>query len=194
MPVIRLFIAIEISSEIQERLSETADQLKGHLKGLPLRWVPVMNIHLTLKFLGDVPVENLVELKSTLETEAASSQLFDITIGQLGVFPSFHRPRVIWTGIQAPETFYALQARIEQESRRLGYAGDGRQYQPHLTLARVSKNASATEIRRIGEVLQNQIVGTLGTFVVQTINLFRSDLQPGGAVYTRLYTAHLSSS
>lgn len=194
MPVIRSFIAIELSPEIQAGLSEIAGQLKSHLKGLPLRWVPVKNIHLTLKFLGDVSVDHLNDLERVLDSGVRNSRIFDITIGQLGVFPSLQRPRVIWVGVQAPEALYDLQAGVERETRHLGYTDEKRRYHPHLTIARVSKNASSSEIHRIGNILTNQKVGSIGTTYIQAVHLYKSDLLPGGAVYTRLYTAQLPDS
>jgi 2'-5' RNA ligase len=193
MSVIRAFIAIEMSPEIQRRLDQVSDELKLRLKDIPVRWVPVENIHLTLKFLGDVSVANLEVLKKILQSEIAGHHPFEMSVGELGAFPSIRRPRVIWVKVQAPAELDAVQHGIETESTRLGYSREERAFSPHLTLGRVSRNASSRDIRRISEVLETYKVGFLGAARVQAVRLFRSDLQPGGAVYTCLFSAPLSS-
>jgi 2'-5' RNA ligase len=192
MSVIRAFIAIEMSPEIRRRLDQVSDELKQRLKDIPVRWVPVENIHLTLKFLGDVSLANLEVLKKILQSEIAGHHPFEMSVGELGAFPSNRRPRVIWVKVEAPAELEAVQRGIETESTRLGYAREERAFSPHLTLGRVSRNASSRDIRKISEVLDSYKVGFLGAARVQAVNLFRSDLKPGGAVYTCLFTVPLS--
>ena len=192
MSVIRAFIAIEMSPEIRRRLDQVSDELKQRLKDIPVRWVPVENIHLTLKFLGDVSVANLEVLKKILQSEIAGHHPFEMSVGELGAFPSNRRPRVIWVKVEAPAELEAVQRGIETESTRLGYAREERAFSPHLTLGRVSRNASSRDIRKISEVLDSYKVGFLGAARIQAVHLFRSDLKPGGAVYTCLFTVPLS--
>ena len=193
MSVVRAFIAIDLSPEIHKRLDQVADELKNRLAGVPVRWVPVENVHLTLKFLGDVSLTNLEILKKILRSEANNHLPFEISIGQLGAFPSKRRPRVIWVGVEAPQELMDLQRAIESETTRLGYARDRREFSPHLTLGRISRNANSADLRQIGEVLKSYAVGFLGATRVKEVHLFRSDLQPGGAVYTSLLNAPLSA-
>jgi 2'-5' RNA ligase len=193
MSVVRAFIAIDLSPEIHKRLDQVASELKERLAGVPVRWVPVENVHLTLKFLGDVSLTNLEILKKILRSEAGNHLPFEISIGQLGAFPSKRRPRVIWVGVEAPQELMDLQRAIESETTRLGYARDRREFSPHLTLGRISRNANSADLRQIGEVLRNYKVGFLGATRVKEVHLFRSDLQPGGAVYTSLLNVPLSA-
>jgi len=191
MAVIRAFIAIDLSAEIIQRLEEVAGQLKQRLAGMQIRWVPVENIHLTLKFLGDVSLTNLEVLKKILLSEASNHPTFEMSVGELGAFPSLRRPRVIWVGVTAPSELNALQHGIESETARLGYQRENRGFSPHLTLGRVSRNSPSQEARQIGQVLDSFKVGFLGATRVLEVYLYRSDLRPGGAVYTRLMTASL---
>jgi 2'-5' RNA ligase len=193
MSVVRAFIAIDLSPEIHKRLDQVASELKERLEGVPVRWVPVENVHLTLKFLGDVSLTNLEILKKILRSEAGNHLPFEISIGQLGAFPSKRRPRVIWVGVEAPQELMDLQRAIESETTRLGYARDRREFSPHLTLGRISRNANSADLRQIGEVLRTYEVGFLGATRVKEVHLFRSDLQPGGAVYTSLLNVPLSA-
>jgi 2'-5' RNA ligase len=193
MSVVRAFIAIDLSSQIHKRLDTVAGELKQRLEGVPIRWVPVENVHLTLKFLGDVSLTNLEILKKILRSEASSHLPFEISIGQLGAFPTKRRPRVIWVGVEAPQELMDLQRAIESETTRLGYARDRREFSPHLTLGRISRNANSADLRQISQVLKNYEVGFLGATRVKEVHLFRSDLQPGGAVYTSLLHVPLSA-
>jgi RNA 2',3'-cyclic 3'-phosphodiesterase len=194
MNVIRSFIAISLSPEIYQNLEGVLRELKSRLPGAAVRWVPAKNIHLTLKFLGDVSVANVDMLTKMLQTEASRHQPFEISVGGLGAFPTTHRPRVVWVGLQAPAELISLQRGVDVETARLGYASEDRPFSPHLTLGRVSRNASPEEIRQLSEVLEHYKVGFLGAARVQSVHLYRSDLQPSGAVYTRMFAASIATT
>lgn len=194
MAGIRSFIAIDLPTKIQTRLDRVSTQLQERLEDVPVRWVPVENIHLTLKFLGDVSESNLEVLKDVLRTVVANYDKFEISIGGMGAFPQARRPRVIWIGIESPPELASIQRNIESETARLGYARERRPFSPHLTLARVSRGAGARDVRKVAEALNSFKVGFLGVARVEAVRLYRSELQPGGAIYTGLLTAHLDSS
>jgi 2'-5' RNA ligase len=190
--VIRAFIAIEMSPEIQQQLDQVSNQLKDLLKGIPIRWVKAVNIHLTLKFLGDVSITNVEVIQKMLAAEVAGHHPFEISVGELGAFPDTRRPRVIWIKVQAPPELNAVQFGIETQTERLGYAREDRPFFPHLTLGRVSRGARSGDIHRISEALDTLRVGFLGATRVRAVNLYKSDLKPGGAVYTCMYSAQLT--
>lgn len=191
MSVIRAFIAIELNAEIQKRLDEITAGLKRQLPQVPVRWVPANNIHLTIKFLGDVSLANLEILTDILKTEAAAHQSFEISVGGIGAFPNNHRPRVIWVGVEAPSNLAMIQSAVEAVTARVGYPREERPFSAHLTVGRVSRNAASEEAHLITKVLETNRVGFLGAARVQEICLFRSDLRPSGAVYTRIFSAPL---
>lgn len=194
MSVIRAFIAINLSPGIHERLDQVSNDLKKRLPGAPVRWVSAHNIHLTIKFLGNVSISNLEILQRILHAETGRHSSFEISVGKLGAFPSVSRPRVIWVGVEAPAELDALQRGIETEMARLGYTREKRAFSPHLTLGRVSRNADSRGIHRISEVVSDYKLGFLGATRIQEVHLYRSDLQPGGAVYTKLDSAALVSN
>ena len=193
MSGIRAFIAIEMPSEIQASLDKVSANLAAELESIPIRWIPAENIHLTLKFLGDVSISNIELLKEILSAEAVLQTAFEISVGELGAFPSQSRPRVLWVAVQAPPSLQSIRSGLENETARIGYAREKRSFSPHLTLGRVSRNANPREVRKVCEVLNNHTVGFLGAARVHDLHLFRSDLKPGGAVYTKLFTAHLKT-
>jgi 2'-5' RNA ligase len=191
MNFIRAFIAIDLSNEICQKLSMVLNDLQEVMGKLPVRWMPVKNIHLTIKFLGDVSSGDLDIIKELLLSETSRHSAFELQIGELGTFPSNRRPRVIWVGVEAPSEMKALYHGIETETARLGYVPEGRPFSPHLTLGRVSRNASSGELSRIGEVVSSYKVGFLGITLVDSVHLYRSDLKPSGAIYTRLFSASM---
>ena len=191
MSVIRAFIAIDLPSEVLQCLEDVEKQLKQSLGGISVRWVPVENIHLTLKFLGDVSESNIDMLTDILQSTVSSVKQFELSVGGLGAYPKPHRPRVIWVGVEAPPELMSAQRSIESEMAHLGYARDKRPFNPHLTLGRVSRHSSNKDVRKIAEVLSSQTIGYIGSARVTAFHLYRSDLKPSGAVYSRLFSASL---
>lgn len=192
MEVIRAFIAINLSPDVLERIEQVALDLKKRMNSVPIRWVPTDNIHLTLKFLGNVSTANLELLKDILGNVASNHHECDISVGGIGVFPKPHNPRVIWVGMEVPQELFNLQREIEIETARMGYSREHRPFSPHLTFGRVSRNASTEDVHIIAESLENYKVGFLGATRVRTVYLFRSDLKPEGAEYTPIYSAALN--
>jgi 2'-5' RNA ligase len=191
MNVIRAFIAIDLSKEVCQNLEKVIKDLKEGMGSAPVRWMPAKNIHLTIKFLGDVSVGNLDLLSDIIQSEVNRHPSFDLSVGGLGTFPSIRRPRVIWVGVKAPAELDALHRGVEAEMAHLGYAPEDRPFSPHLTLGRVARNVNSEELLRISDTMSNIKVGFLGATHIEAVHLYRSDLQPGGAVYSRLFTASL---
>lgn len=194
MQVIRAFIAVDLSPEILERIEQVSLDLRARMKDVPVRWVPVENIHLTLKFLGNVSTANLEILKDILGKVVSSHSECDISVGGIGAFPKPHNPRVIWVGMEIPQELVTLQHNIEIETARLGYSREYRPFSPHLTFGRVSRNASSQDVHAIAEVMKNYKVGFLGATRLKTVHLYRSDLKPDGAVYKTIYSATLDEA
>jgi len=190
MNLLRAFIAVEIPSELREAIGTARAPLQKGV-GSIVRWVPVQNMHLTLKFLGDVSPANVEMISEMLRAEVDLFHCFEMRLSGLGSFPSLKRPRVIYIGIQAPATLEALQRGIESASRRLGYESEERGFSPHLTIGRVKQNVTATEQQTIRRALEETRIDLLGTARVDSVHLYKSDLKPTGSEYARLYSAPL---
>lgn len=190
MSLLRAFIAVEIPLEIRQTVCNTTLELRK-AAGPLVRWVPFENMHLTLKFLGDVSPSNVNLLSQMLLAEADLFSCFDLRLTGLGSFPSLKRPRVIYIGIQAPAALEGLQRGIESASQRLGYESEERGFSPHLTIGRVKQNVTGTEQQTIRRALEETEIDALGTARVDSVHLYKSDLKPTGSVYTRLYSAPL---
>jgi 2'-5' RNA ligase len=188
---IRAFIAIELPSELQGAINQVMTGLQQHA-GKAIRWVTPRNIHLTLKFLGNVSPTNLNALINVINNEALRHKPFDITVGSIGAYPNKIRPRIVWVGVQAPTILLELQHGIDRETDRLGYPSEERGFSPHLTLGRVSQHANSQEVKQIADTINSAVVGEIGKVSVDSIRLYRSDLQAGGAIYTSLLCSPLN--
>ena len=190
MNLLRAFIAVELPLEIRQAVCNTTARLRNEIGAL-VRWVPIENMHLTLKFLGNVSPSNVDLLSGMLRAETDLFNCFELCLNGLGSFPSLKRPRVIYISIQAPAALEALHRGIESASRRLGYESEERGFSPHLTIGRVKQNVTATEQQTIRRALEETKIDSLGTARVDSVELFKSDLKPTGTVYTRLFSARL---
>ena len=190
MSMLRAFIAVEIPAEIQQNVYKQTTNFRRSIDSL-IRWVPAENMHLTLKFLGDVSPSSVEFLTQMLRNEAEAVPCFNIHLTGLGSFPSLRRPRLIYIGIQAPAALEALQRGIDAASHRLGYPSEERPFSAHLTLGRVKQNVGAADQQKIRRTLESTQVDVLGSARVDSVHLFKSELKPSGSVYTRLYSAPL---
>ncbi|KAF0107116.1 MAG: 2'-5' RNA ligase [Anaerolineaceae bacterium] len=191
--MLRSFVAVEIPAAIQAAIARSTADLQKALPRPLVRWVAAQNLHLTLKFLGDVSPANLEKLAEALKVEAARLAGFELSVGGLGAFPTPRRPRVIWVGIEAPAALPALQRSVEAVAARMGYPPEERPFSPHLTLGRVGQNTSAADLARVRAAVEATVVGPLGTARVEALHIFKSDLQSSGSVYTHLYTLPFQS-
>jgi len=192
MSLLRAFIAIELPSHVCDAIQKQTARLRQTLGNDLIRWVPTQNMHLTLKFLGDTASSYLDFLKQLLTHEANSHPQFDLQLGGLGAFPTSRRPRLLWIGIHAPADLVSLQKGIEAGASRLGYEQEERAFSPHLTIGRVRQNINPPELQKIHAALDTIQIGNIGIARVDFIHLFKSDLQPGGSIYTKLFSAPLS--
>ena len=190
MNLLRAFIAVEIPRDIREAVCNATIPLQKGI-GSAIRWVPMENMHLTLKFLGDVSPTNIEMVSEMLRAEASLFNCFDLRFSGLGSFPNSKRPRVLYIGIQAPASLDALQRGIEAASRKLGYESEERAYSPHLTIGRARQHVTTNEQQSIRRTLEETRIDLLGTARVDSVHLYKSDLKPTGSVYTRLYSAPL---
>jgi 2'-5' RNA ligase len=191
--MLRSFIAVEIPPEIQNAIANSLASLQKALPKPLIRWVAPQNVHLTLQFLGDVSPSNLERLAEVLRIEANTHESFSMSVNGVGAFPNLRRARVIWVGLDAPPGLAALQRGVVATSATLGYVGEDRPFSPHLTVGRVGQNVSVSNLHRIHEALSVIKVGNLGKVLVEAVHIFKSDLRPGGSVYTLLYSLPMRS-
>ncbi len=188
----RLFIAIDLPAPIVSYLSEIQDWLKSRAPGRAIHWVDPGSIHLTLKFLGDVPVAYRTSIQDKLEEAVKGHAPFDLAAGEIGCFPAPHRPRVVWTGVHHElAALQALREAIEAHIAPLGYPTENRPFHPHLTLGRVRRDVGRSAAQEIEKLLRENKFTERRPWTVSQVTLFRSELTPSGAIYTPLFYAPL---
>ncbi len=177
----RCFIAIELSEDVKSGLAVLQQDLKEC--GADIRWVKPDNIHLTLKFLGDVDETNVRSIVEQVVGACANYSFFDLEISGIGVFPNMKSPRVLWAGVQGVDMFEGLYRDIDAGMASLGFQKEKRKFSPHLTLGRFrsmkGKSAAADKI----ELHEND---RFGSIKVKAVSLIKSELNPAGAKYTRV--------
>jgi 2'-5' RNA ligase len=179
---IRTFIAFDLSGEARGAIKKIQGNLKS--KGLPVRWVATANIHLTLKFIGEVPAEAVQGLAAATGEMIASRGPIQLAIQGLGVFPGIRRPRVIWAGLGGDTAaLFAFQAQLEEKLHQLGYPKEKRGFKAHLTLGRTKGRLDSKRLLRVLDTCsQFEEV----PFEASRLVLYRSELTSGGARYTPL--------
>jgi 2'-5' RNA ligase len=187
MEQIRTFVAIELDRAMQDALDQIQSPLKNSRAGHIARWVSPHSIHLTLKFLGNVPVNRVEGISQAIHRACEAFAPFSICLTVLGCFPHERRPRVIWVGMGGElETLGRLQNSVETALNRLGFRPEKRGFTPHLTLARIRDRARPHERQELIKLLPTVEVPSSASMLVREVDFIRSDLRPTGAVYSRL--------
>jgi len=188
---IRSFIAIELPQNVKNELAQLRSELE-RIEHPFIKWVNPESIHLTLKFLGNIPFKQVAEIANAIEQAAKGILPFHLEFSDLGVFPSTKQPRVLWVGIKGEiDNLLNLQRNIDSALAPLGFAEEKRSFTPHLTLARVREGATLADRKNFGGLVLSTSFASSYPLIVETICLMRSQLTPQGAIYTRLVTVKL---
>lgn len=184
---VRAFVAVELSEEVRENAGRIADQLQQAGQGV--KWVAPENMHLTLKFLGNVPEELLPRVSDALTDSTRNFGPIELTVGGVGSFPPKGKPRVIWLGVSGQtKRLTQVAGLIDTALETVGFTPENRPYSAHLTLGRIKggrkkKGGGDTNWRLI---LPDYAGVEVGDLTVSEVVLFKSDLTPEGPIYTAL--------
>jgi len=194
----RLFIAIPIEEEIKESLVKFQKQLKATQADIKL--VQPDNIHMTLRFLGEVDEKVVPSIIEIMKKAVSGYQSFEAELKGIGGFPTVSSPRVVWVGYRELLNTYKtkqIYEKIENGLVGLGLAPDAHSFSPHITIARVKSSKSPLNpplLRGVGGMsglLKEESDFNAGTQAIKEVILFQSQLQPTGAVYSMVYSAVL---
>ena len=177
---LRTFIAIALPEAVQDKVDALLSDLRK--ADAAVRWVPSQNLHLTLKFLGDVEETRLADLFVGIRKATEGIEPFQITLTGLGAFPNPRRPRVLWIGLEVPEAMKKLYSNMEEELSRLHFPKEKRKFSPHLTIGRVK---GLRGMEALMSVVERTDFGP-ETVSVARIVAMKSDLRPTGVVYAPL--------
>lgn len=190
---IRSFIAIELPQNVKTELAQLESELErpGHRF---VKWVNPRAIHLTLKFLGNIPTKQIPEISNAIEQASKGIPPFHLQIASLGAFPNINQPRVLWVGIKGEtDSLQGLQQKIDSALVSLGFAEEKQSFTPHLTMARVREGTSLIDRKNFGELVMSTNFESKHPISVETINFIKSQLRPEGAIYTYLLTVKLQA-
>lgn len=176
----RLFVALEIPSEVRENLVTLLRELRA-VDPRP-RWVRAENLHVTLKFIGHMAPERLEAIRGALETVRSSAPV-TLDFHGLGFFPNEKRPRVFWAAMGASPNLARIVADIETNLEKIGIPREQREFSPHLTLARFDDTQLSKELVA---AIQKQSALEFGAFETWEFYLYESKLKHSGAEYVRL--------
>jgi 2'-5' RNA ligase len=186
----RLFIAIELNQEIRQNLAKVAYPF--HENGI--KWVDAENIHLTLKFLGDIPTRDIRSITDALTSSISNTPPFEISVKGTGCFPNPRQARVLWAGLVYPENLSNLQHNIDESLLRLGIPAEKRPFSPHLTLARVVEGINESIASKAYQHLLRYQNNTFGKIVVEHVTLFNSTLTREGSIYRAMVRVPLQKN
>jgi 2'-5' RNA ligase len=191
MEEVRCFIAIELPDGVKRDLRELQAQLKAASLA-PVKWVDPENIHLTLKFLGNVAAGRLDKIGQAMTEAVQGTSSFSLEVKELGVFPNPKRVQIVWVGVSGEtEKLAILQQRIESGLEKLGFPSENRRFTPHLTLARLRDRATPQEREKLGQTIAETEFASAQSFMVNSVKLMKSQLTPEGPIYSQLSSAAL---
>jgi 2'-5' RNA ligase len=184
----RVFCAVELPDVVRARLEDHISRLRKEVPDAAASWSRVENIHLTLKFFGNVEVKRIEKISAAAKRVAKQFATFQIGVGGTGVFPRASRPQVLWIGVSDPSAqLSALQEKFENVCAAEGFAKEDRAYRPHLTIARLRKPEAA---RALADAHLQRTFETVEVKLKELV-VFRSELSPKGSKYTVISAADL---
>lgn len=203
--MIRAFLAIELPEDLRRALTTLQQDLKRQLERTVDRqsgitWVRPASMHLTVRFLGDMPDESIEPLRLAVGQAVSAHRAIAIPLERLGVFPRLQQPRVLWVGPsesweQSDEAkrLAALHRAIEDCCQAADFAPESRPFSPHLTLARIKEGE-----RQVGQALARcgamDRPVTVGVLLVGAMTLMQSELRPTGSIYTKLWEVRIGGT
>ncbi|HET8720600.1 MAG TPA: RNA 2',3'-cyclic phosphodiesterase [Nitrospira sp.] len=201
--MIRAFLAVQLSEPLRATLAALQSEVKRRIihdlrREVSLSWVRPASMHLTVKFLGDIPDDLVIPLREAVAAALKGHHVLHIPLDRLGVFPALQQPRVLWIGPTEQweasgdaGRLAAIHQAIEACCSALNLAPDTRPLSAHLTLARIKTGhrAAGQTLARSG--VMDRLPSTVGSLAVERITLMRSELKPTGSVYTALWEAEL---
>ncbi len=184
---LRAFIAFELPESVASTIGGVQKDIKS--SGVKIRWVKPGNIHLTLKFLGDIKSEDLEKVETAIKESARGVSKINLLAKGMGLFPGIKKPRVMWLGVGGQlESLFKLQSTLDENLEKSGFPRDKRPFKGHLTLGRIK---GKIDTKKLVDSMRSLKGVESDSFFADRIILFKSDLKPTGAVYTKLSSTAL---
>jgi len=181
----RIFIAIDLPQEIKNKI----DQIQSDFKkcDLAFKWVKPENIHLTLKFLGEIKQDRLDEIKKTIIEVSQNFKAFQANLSEFGFFPNERRPRVFFIATSEQDLLKSIAQKLEEGLEKIGFEAEGR-FKSHITLARIKSPQNIDCLKQ--KIKEIKLVQNLP---IKEIILFKSTLTGTGPIYEKIFKSSLTS-
>lgn len=182
----RIFIGFGVSDEIRAQITKIQQKIAD--SGASIKLVELENLHFCLKFIGETS-SNLIKIEKSLEKVAENTQIFNIHIAGIWVFPRFSRINVIWAGVGGgKENLINLAQKIEEELIEAGFRASDKEFKPHLTLGRVK---SGKNREKLVEILQELEKSVIGDMEIDKISIYGSIITEKGPIYKKIFSVKL---
>lgn len=178
--MVRLFIAFLLPESLKARLGDLISELKPLASGI--KWVNPTNLHLTLKFIGEVPEEAVLSIGDALSSAVREKAKYEVRVKECGGFPNLRNPRVLWVGLSGINRDFKIASEIDKHLLPLGIAKEKKPFSPHLTIGRIKKPG---DISRLSGYIEN-LNFDAGTVILNKVALVKSTLTPAGPIYENL--------
>ena len=189
-----MFVSVGLSADAREALIDAVERIRREVPE-GVQWARPDGMHLTLKFLGNIPSASVPPLLECVRELASVNQGFGLKLTRLGMFPNQRKPRVLWAGVGGElDALSSLQQAAEDAINALGYPPEQRPFRPHITLGRPRRSVSDAQLARIGEVMSGIAPPRLVEWQVDIVDVMQSELHPSGARYTVLGSGSLKGS
>jgi 2'-5' RNA ligase len=184
MRLTRCFLAIEYPAEIVERIQKFVLSAQQAAPPGTVRWTSTNNMHLTVKFLGEIPDEQVEDVRTKVRQSTVQTPPLLIQVSGSGMFPSDRRPRILWVGTNEPEELIRLAGECDNACASAGIPKEERPFKAHLTIGRVKPDLPDSQLCSLGERFLSLPKPDMGKFTVDYLVLFRSELRTSGPIYT----------
>lgn len=187
MSSVRAFLAIPLPQQLKDAVKTLQRNLRTQIPDA--RWVRPENLHLTLHFFGDVEQETLEKIKVSVLSVKGCKRPFPVEVKGLGAFPNWHRPRILWLGLEPKDQLRQLHENCREQLQQAGLVTESRPYSPHLTIGRLRQGKPClTDLNELSASIGGELVGR---FSVDRLILFESRLHSDGAEHIPLLTVNL---
>ena len=178
------FVAIGLPPFVIKKITEVQNQFKS--LDLDIAWVKPENVHLTLRFLGNITTWQISEITLRLAEIAGKSSKFEISLTHLGVFPNLNHPKVLWVGLENSENYLEiLQKKVAEQIQTIGFEPETKNFRPHLTFARMKSPRGKESLKQKLQSFPKIFAKAIGVY---SIKLYKSHFTPRGYTYTVLET------
>jgi len=184
---VRCFVAIKLPQDIRQEIRRVQQALRK--LGLDAKWVEFENLHLTLKFLGEVREAQLPKIKEIVSNLSFLVKPFNLSISEIGAFPSIKRPRVLWIGVESQEVPIKIIEYLEEQFSKLGFPEERKAPHPHITLARLRTPKNVFKFKE--EIEKIKIDNKI--WPVDSVFLLKSILTPQGPIYEDIFRMNLTA-